>query len=50
MAGMEQPVYFWSPSTAPGGLAFYKGKSQAWANSVFVGMLNGHLAEMMAQK
>jgi glucose/arabinose dehydrogenase len=45
MAGMEQPVYFWSPSTAPGGLAFYKGKSQAWAGSVFVGMLNGHMLD-----
>jgi glucose/arabinose dehydrogenase len=45
MPGMEQPVYFWSPSTAPGGLAFYKGKSQAWANSVFVGMLNGHMLD-----
>jgi glucose/arabinose dehydrogenase len=41
-AGMEQPVYYWSPSTAPGGLAFYTGKSKAWAGSVFVGMLNGH--------
>ena len=40
-AGMEQPVYYWSPSTAPGGLAFYTGKSQAWAGSAFVGMLNG---------
>jgi glucose/arabinose dehydrogenase len=45
MQGMEQPVYYWSPSTAPGGLAFYKGKSQAWANSVFVGMLNGHMLD-----
>ena len=45
LPGMEQPVYFWSPSTAPGGLAFYKGKSQAWANSVFVGMLNGHMLD-----
>src|ERR1700761_2003884 len=26
MPGMEQPVYYWSPSTAPGGLAFYKGR------------------------
>ena len=43
--GMEQPVYYWSPSTAPGGLAFYKGKSRAWANSVFVGMLNGHMLD-----
>jgi glucose/arabinose dehydrogenase len=45
MSGMEQPVYYWSPSTAPGGLAFYKGKSQAWAGSVFVGMLNGHMLD-----
>jgi glucose/arabinose dehydrogenase len=43
--GMEQPVYFWSPSTAPGGLAFYKGNSKAWAGSVFVGMLNGRLLD-----
>jgi aldose sugar dehydrogenase len=41
--GMEQPVYFWSPSTAPGGLAFYKGSSKAWAGSAFVGMLNGRM-------
>jgi aldose sugar dehydrogenase len=40
-AGTEQPVYYWSPSTAPGGLAFYTGKSKAWAGSAFVGMLNG---------
>jgi len=39
--GMEQPVYYWSPSTAPGGLTFYKGPSKAWAGSAFVGMLNG---------
>jgi aldose sugar dehydrogenase len=39
--GMEQPVYFWSPSTAPSGLAFYTGKSKAWAGSIFVPMLNG---------
>jgi len=44
-SGMEQPVYFWSPSTAPGGLAFYKGNSKAWAGSVFVGMLNGRLLD-----
>jgi glucose/arabinose dehydrogenase len=44
-AGTEQPVYYWSPSTAPSGLAFYKGKSKAWAGSVFVGMLNGRLLD-----
>jgi glucose/arabinose dehydrogenase len=43
--GMEQPVYYWSPSTAPSGLAFYKGKSKAWSGSVFVGMLNGRLLD-----
>jgi glucose/arabinose dehydrogenase len=42
-AGLEQPVYFWSPSAAPSGLAFYKGKSKAWAGSVFAGMLNGRM-------
>ena len=41
--GMEQPVYYWSPSAAPSGLAFYKGKSKAWSGSVFAGMLNGRM-------
>jgi glucose/arabinose dehydrogenase len=40
-AGLEQPIYYWSPSTAPAGLAFYRGKSKPWAGSVFIGMLNG---------
>ena len=39
--GMEQPAYFWSPSVAVAGLAFYEGKSQAWKDSVFIGLLNG---------
>jgi glucose/arabinose dehydrogenase len=43
--GMEQPVYYWSPSTAPSGLAFYKGNSKAWDGSVFIGMLNGRLLD-----
>ena len=32
-------------ATAPGGLAFYKGNSKAWAGSVFVGMLNGRMLD-----
>jgi glucose/arabinose dehydrogenase len=44
-AGTEQPVYYWSPSTAPGGLAVYTGKSKAWQGSLFVGMLNGRLLD-----
>ena len=39
--GMEQPAYFWSPSVAVAGLAFYQGKSRAWKDSVFIGLLNG---------
>jgi glucose/arabinose dehydrogenase len=41
-AGMEQPVYFWTPSIAPSGLTFYSGKAfPAWRNSVFVGAMSG---------
>lgn len=47
MPGTEQPVYYWSPSTAPSGLAFYTGKSKAWAGSVFAGMLNGRLLDRL---
>ncbi|MEY4708002.1 MAG: hypothetical protein RJB58_1725 [Pseudomonadota bacterium] len=40
-AGMEQPAYYWSPSVAVAGMAFYTGKSNAWKDSVFIGLLNG---------
>ena len=46
--GMEQPVYYWSPSTAPSGLAFYKGNLfPEWKNSVFIGMLRGNSLERL---
>jgi glucose/arabinose dehydrogenase len=46
--GMEQSVYYWSPSTAPSGLAFYKGDLfPEWKNSVFVGMLRGNSLERL---
>jgi glucose/arabinose dehydrogenase len=36
-AGMEQPVYFFTPDIAPGGIAFYNGKMfPAWDGSLFV--------------
>ena len=36
-AGLEQPVYFWTPDIAPGGIAFYTGKMfPAWDGSLFV--------------
>jgi glucose/arabinose dehydrogenase len=41
-AGMEQPVYYWDPSIAPSGMAFYTGKLiPEWSGSLFVGALRG---------
>jgi glucose/arabinose dehydrogenase len=40
--GMEQPVYYWDPSSNPAGMAFYKGNMfPQWKNSLFVAMMNG---------
>ena len=40
--GMEQPVYYWDPSSNPAGMAFYKGNLfPQWKNSLFVAMMNG---------
>jgi glucose/arabinose dehydrogenase len=39
-AGMEQPVYYWDPVIAPGGLAFYTGDAfPSWRGSLFIGGL-----------
>ena len=36
-AGMEQPVYFWTPDIAPSGIGFYTGKMfPAWDGDLFV--------------
>jgi glucose/arabinose dehydrogenase len=41
-AGMEQPVYFWTPDVAPAGIAFYGGKLfPAWQGNLFVATLVG---------
>lgn len=38
--GMEQPLHYWTPSIAPGGLTHYAGdKFPAWAGSFFVAAL-----------
>lgn len=38
--GMEQPVYYWVPSIAPSGMAFYQGNAfPKWQNNLFVGSL-----------
>jgi aldose sugar dehydrogenase len=40
--GMEQPLYYWTPSVALSGMAFYTGnKFPGWKNSLFIGGLSG---------
>ncbi|MGL5136613.1 MAG: PQQ-dependent sugar dehydrogenase, partial [Beijerinckiaceae bacterium] len=42
--GMEQPVYYWDPSIAPSGMAFYTAdRIPGWKGSLFVGGLAGRL-------
>ncbi|MDX3808316.1 PQQ-dependent sugar dehydrogenase [Bosea thiooxidans] len=42
--GMEQPLFYWDPSIAPSGAAFYTGAVwPQWRNSLFVGALAGSL-------
>jgi aldose sugar dehydrogenase len=41
-AGMEQPLYFWTPSIAPSGIAMYTGKAfPAWRGDLFIGAMSG---------
>jgi glucose/arabinose dehydrogenase len=42
--GMEQPLYYWDPSIAPSGMAFYTGDAYpGWKGNLFVGALAGQL-------
>ena len=42
--GMEQPIYYWDPSIAPSGMAFYTGdKFPRWRGSLLVGALKYRL-------
>jgi len=41
-AGMEQPVYFWTPDIAPAGISFYDGtRFPGWRGNLFVSALAG---------
>ena len=41
-AGLEQPIYYWDPSIAPSGAAFYTGDLiPEWKGNLFVGALAG---------
>lgn len=40
--GMEQPIVYYTPTIAPGGMVFYTGKQYpAWQNNLFVGGMGG---------
>lgn len=47
-AGLAQPIYQWTPSIAPSGMAFYQGDAfPEWQGDLFVGALAGrHLARL----
>lgn len=43
-SGMQQPLYYWDPSIAPSGMAFYQGdKFPDWSGNLFVGSLKFQL-------
>lgn len=46
--GLEQPLWYWNPSIAASGMAFYTGDAfPHWQNDVFVGALAGmHIARL----
>lgn len=37
--GLEQPLYYWTPSMAPGNMVFYNGPYKQWQGKVFVASL-----------
>jgi glucose/arabinose dehydrogenase len=47
--GMEQPVYFWTPSIAPSGMTFYTGRVfPAWRGNLFVAAMAGrHIVRLV---
>jgi glucose/arabinose dehydrogenase len=49
MDGVEQPIYYWVPSIAPSGMAFYTGSLfPEWRGNLFVGAMAGrHLARLV---
>jgi glucose/arabinose dehydrogenase len=49
MAGVEEPIYFWVPSIAPSGMAFYTGNLfPDWRGNLFVGAMAGqHLVRLV---
>jgi glucose/arabinose dehydrogenase len=51
MAGMEPPVWHWTPSIAPSGMAFYTGELfPGWTGSLFNGALKFELLSRLEVK
>ena len=49
--GMEQPIYYWDPSIAPSGMAFYTGDAfPKWRGNLFVGALKFRLLVRLTLK
>jgi glucose/arabinose dehydrogenase len=47
-AGMEQPLYYWDPSIAPSGAAFYTGdRYPRWKGALVTGALAGQLLSVL---
>jgi len=49
--GVDEPIYFWVPSIAPSGMAFYTGNLfPEWRGNLFVGAMAGkHLVRLVLQ-
>lgn len=49
--GMEQPVYYWDPVLAPGGMAFYASDTvPEWRNSLFItGLAGQHVSRLVIE-
>ncbi|MCI9845605.1 PQQ-dependent sugar dehydrogenase [Flavobacterium pectinovorum] len=49
--GMEQPVYYWDPVVAPGGMTFYTGdRVPEWQNNLFIAALSGkHIVRLVIE-
>ena len=46
--GLEQPLWYWLPSIAPSGLAFYTSdRIPAWSGNLFAGALRGTLVSRL---
>ncbi|KZE27409.1 PQQ-dependent sugar dehydrogenase [Chelatococcus daeguensis] len=49
--GMEQPLYYWDPSIAPSGMAFYTGEAfPQWRGNLFIGALAGRMLVRIERK